>query len=877
MHMPLYTDIDAIDGVGVCKDAWENRDGTALFRGGATGIGVTPDTNQRMKIAEIAEMSMGEAKASSVIDAGITGFNERYKFGRDGNVYFINKEELGHLQKDKIDMVNQCYKYVIYASGQSGADRMSKQLVSGSVMIYVKSDAPQPWIFSQLEEEVHYVSVEEDLSNLVDVVRDLKENDQRAKEMQARARKFTRTTLKEFKDIWWKRNPQWEHTTICQRERGVKRTRDGVPAAEAKSAAPESDASVALARAKAYSESQIHYFTSVIGFDSRDIWNVFYQNDYLITEKTDGERILVSIKDGYIVGRKRNGEYFLIERMENEHRLECVIDCERVVDEGDQIVYYAFDVVNRRNGFHEFRRDGRNEGQDIGRRAKIRNILRTLHQKPLKTNFKLKKMYPASAISYVVSNVLPNLPHESDGLIFTPVHTKYNCWHISMNEKKKPLKWKPSHLQTIDFYVGSKNEQNMHRLYVNGNDGRFEQVATLRVTDNCKEGDFVECKLIADAWEFYKPRNDKQEANSYGTYTAIMKQIRHPVALTDLVHVLETIHKPAIHVERELRLGEVFKGQRDHPKKNFFRLLGRLNLEDRVESKVYNVKDIRGELRIEHVQNDMNQVFCDIKENTKNYDERYWRRSTATEYRFKRLPRDIIYREKDGEIIPNGSYRFTKQRWSLPIPDVGRLDLTKRIFPRRNNKLPQYEVELELDDGVRFDDPRVIEVAHRVLYLLETHYETLTSEWFRLKGRNHLSNVERLLRDTHVRGLDLFQFDSLREWRREDDARRRREEAARRRQEDDARQAREEAARRAQEEAARQVRKARYAQEEAARRAQEAADLKRALETGEVKFDYLPPDDDYYFNYDDDDDDSDAAAGESKSASPSLSLMQLRF
>ena len=58
----------------------------------------------------------------------------------------------------------------------------------------------------------------------------------------------------------------------------------------------------------------------------------------------------------------------------------------------------------------------------------------------------MKEMFNIWDASTILKNILPRLEHENDGLIFTIDASPYymgTCPHI--------LKWKPFHLNTIDF------------------------------------------------------------------------------------------------------------------------------------------------------------------------------------------------------------------------------------------------------------------------------------------------------------------------------------------------------------------------------------------------------------------------------------------
>jgi len=73
---------------------------------------------------------------------------------------------------------------------------------------------------------------------------------------------------------------------------------------------------------------------------------------------------------------------------------------------------------------------------------------------PFPFNIKMKTMYKSYHLDFLLKTVIPNLKHENDGLIFTPVNEPYETGTC-----RSWLKWKPPHLNTVDF-----------RLYIDSHD-----------------------------------------------------------------------------------------------------------------------------------------------------------------------------------------------------------------------------------------------------------------------------------------------------------------------------------------------------------------------------------------------------------------------
>lgn len=203
-HMPVvhdYTILNAfvkVDGVWRPRRRevpWEQRRSQAIFRGGATGQGVTPETNQRLKI-----VSMGCQE--QLLDAGITSLNKRHKFGHDGVIRCMRVHGMHRHRRVEMDQ-QQRWKWLVYASGHSGADRLSRQLVSGSLVILVESDLPQPWIYYHFNKAMNCLPVRSLRNDLVPALQWARDHDASCKRKMERARQTTLHALETFIDTWY--------------------------------------------------------------------------------------------------------------------------------------------------------------------------------------------------------------------------------------------------------------------------------------------------------------------------------------------------------------------------------------------------------------------------------------------------------------------------------------------------------------------------------------------------------------------------------------------------------------------------------------------------------------------------------------------------
>ena len=168
---------------------WNQRKPTAVFRGGSTGCGVTPETNVRLRLAEMSASQNGQKPP--LLDAGITNWNirprkiagekylrtidfRRFSFGLVGR---LTPQEQAH------------YKYLVNVDGHVRAFRLSLELRMGCCILLV--DSPYKlWYRDQLIPYEHYVPVKEDLSDLLDQIRWCREHDSECEQIAQNALAF---------------------------------------------------------------------------------------------------------------------------------------------------------------------------------------------------------------------------------------------------------------------------------------------------------------------------------------------------------------------------------------------------------------------------------------------------------------------------------------------------------------------------------------------------------------------------------------------------------------------------------------------------------------------------------------------------------------
>jgi len=181
----------------------------AVFRGGPTGCGYTPKTNMRIKLATLGE----NPKNQSFLDAGIVGQPGNptidSKSIRFDPIYGLGYMKTGIKPVARMDMKGQSrHKYIIHIDGNVHAYRLLNTMRTGSLILRVKSEYTS-WVDHYLEDGVHYISVNPDLSDLMDKIKYCKKHDSLCMEIAMRGMEIANQLLEKsvvvgaFESILW--------------------------------------------------------------------------------------------------------------------------------------------------------------------------------------------------------------------------------------------------------------------------------------------------------------------------------------------------------------------------------------------------------------------------------------------------------------------------------------------------------------------------------------------------------------------------------------------------------------------------------------------------------------------------------------------------
>jgi len=179
---------------------WDDKVNTAFFRGTATGCSTDLYKNPRLHITKINNDWKKNNKYNEkntidnvpFLDAGIIRFSSRNR-AENGVLKFQKKKIL----RDKgVELVNFIdhetqikFKYLIYIEGNSAAYRLSYMLSRNSVILKVESKY-MLWFEHLLVPYEHYVPIKSDLSDLADIIKWCKLNDDTCKNIVKNATKF---------------------------------------------------------------------------------------------------------------------------------------------------------------------------------------------------------------------------------------------------------------------------------------------------------------------------------------------------------------------------------------------------------------------------------------------------------------------------------------------------------------------------------------------------------------------------------------------------------------------------------------------------------------------------------------------------------------
>lgn len=238
---------------------------------------------------------------------------------------------------------------------------------------------------------------------------------------------------------------------------------------------------------------------------------ILKSNEYLVCEKTDGERrMLVCFEsEGKKVCLLVNRAFQFIYTTLTVPR-DTVLDGELL--DGEYIVHDAVRI----------------KGEDVSglklteRLEKARKMCTGIIKTPGNPKVRVKKMIPLSQVGTL------ELGPKTDGLVFTPVNEP-----IRIGTHETLFKWKPRDRITIDFRVeieGYADSRPIYGLFLQGMDS---VVPLCRKDAKEFQGKIVECEYGDVGWKIVKVRTDKDYPNNRRTFDRTLVNLREDIKISE--------------------------------------------------------------------------------------------------------------------------------------------------------------------------------------------------------------------------------------------------------------------------------------------------------------------------------------------------------
>eukprot|EP00388_Colpodella_angusta_P023080 GDKJ01058987.1.p1 GENE.GDKJ01058987.1~~GDKJ01058987.1.p1 ORF type:complete len:1168 (+),score=330.34 GDKJ01058987.1:1-3504(+) len=314
----------------------------------------------------------------------------------------------------------------------------------------------------------------------------------------------------------------------------------------------------------------------VRSFDRSSLMEI-QQKRFLICEKSDGNRFL------YLYYYDQKDNHFLIDRNNNFYKVSCdfsasrvpnlnnprlpiILDGELVSDEvfgKTRLRFLIFDALMidepllKLNYLERLKRV----------RSKIIVACGKHSAEPLDssthTHFELflKDFYDVSSFSEVLK-MSQNLPHDTDGIIFTPVDEPYQ-----LGEVGNILKWKPPELNSIDFMpIYDENPHPHYKCgvvnkgyiipfttregyhYFDGSEKTNNEIMQkMWRTSEIAPWSVLECRLspqFPNMWLPFRIRADKKIPNSQFTAYRVFNSIKDGISPLDIEKAIRLVASP---------------------------------------------------------------------------------------------------------------------------------------------------------------------------------------------------------------------------------------------------------------------------------------------------------------------------------------------
>jgi hypothetical protein len=263
--------------------------------------------------------------------------------------------------------------------------------------------------------------------------------------------------------------------------------------------------------------------------------------DYLVCEKTDGERhMMIALmyegkKKCLFVNRAFNMFEVSINLKKNAYE-GTILDGELY---GDTLMVYDAVLVAGQSVWNNTLTD---------RLEACRGLMKSIiYMKSDQFRLKCKTFHHMRDFNVFMDEYLPTVQEKIDGLVFTPINEP-----IRIGTHETMFKWKPQEKNTVDFLMkrepsretpGFKAGTPSWRLYVQEKGKLFfeSEIPFNRIDDEpwFEDGAIVECKYITHEepmwWKPLKRRTDKTHPNNRRTFYRTIVNIKENVQMKEFL------------------------------------------------------------------------------------------------------------------------------------------------------------------------------------------------------------------------------------------------------------------------------------------------------------------------------------------------------
>ncbi|KAI4291931.1 mRNA guanylyltransferase [Pancytospora philotis] len=301
---------------------------------------------------------------------------------------------------------------------------------------------------------------------------------------------------------------------------------------------------------------------------------LLHDEDYLVCEKSDGVRVMLLIHERALYFYDRKNCFYKTRYVVGTPAVS-LFDGE-IYREGQAFRYAIFDTL-----IYEGKdRTGDNLVARLDAARRFVDKLRTpgficvsADQTHHAFQIIFKQMMKGYGF-YAILDSIPELKHDNDGLIFTPVADKY-----VLGARSRTLKWKPAHLNTVDFTIQQRSSKLPHVYDLFCLAGGFQLQRHRGATTNARQqsslvrfasfyhpvagenlhgkvGEFrwdrsqetvelSDCSVSRGGWSLYKIRTDKTAPNNIKVVIGVLSSIREDISETALRGYYKSIYKSA--------------------------------------------------------------------------------------------------------------------------------------------------------------------------------------------------------------------------------------------------------------------------------------------------------------------------------------------